>query len=168
MMRTAVSAKRCPECGKAAMLEALACPACGHRYRTRFAVPAMERTQAFDYRAGAAGRGASAARFVRLRTFLVAFAEHFRAGRSGRRPALARLECGQRWLLHQPRGSVPAPGSAVPTGGQAKHLYDAIRSAMSLYDLDQAAGGTGRVIRAATLICCCCLTIIRIKVFMFL
>ena len=30
------------------MLEALACPACGHRYRTRFAVPPIEQTQAFD------------------------------------------------------------------------------------------------------------------------
>lgn len=141
MTTAAVSAKRCPQCGKAAMLEALLCPACGHRYRTRFAAP--ERTQAFDLflvpPVTAKRRHVSPA----LRTFGLAFASSF---------ALVALAGGLLWAgldLRQPAPPRPhlATPAVVPAANRAGHLYGAIQLSMSLYDLAQAAGSTGQVRR---------------------
>ena len=128
------------------MLQALSCPACGHRFRTRFVEPPVEKTEAFTLmvtppvvlrpprRAGAA------------RTFRLAFVGSFLLvalvgglvclGWSIRQPAAA--------VLLRPAAS-PPPASASP----ALHLYQAIKPAMSLYDLDKTAGGMGRVVRAS-------------------
>lgn len=46
-------------------------------------------------------------------------------------------------LSHQ----TAAEASTLPPPVQAEHLYKGLRLAMSLYDVDQAAGGMGRVLR---------------------
>ena len=145
MTGPAVCAKRCPQCGKAALLEALLCPACGHRYRTRFAALA-ERTQAFDILlvppvTAARKRWVSPA----LRTFGLAFASSFLA---------VALVGGLLWTglaLRQPPPAKPRliAASALPAASRAERLYKAIGISMSLYDVAEAAGGTGRVVRGS-------------------
>lgn len=122
------------------MLDALLCPACGHQYRTRFAAP-LQRTQAFDILLVppvAVRRRISPA----LRTFGLAFASSFAvvalagcllwAGLNLRLPVLAK-----------PQGAA----SSLPEASRAERLYGAIGISMSLYDVAEAAGGTGRVVR---------------------
>ena len=126
------------------MLEALLCPACGHHYRTRFAAP-VERTQAFDILlvppVAARRRRVSPA----LRTFGLAFASSFAlvalsgallwAGLSLRQPILAKQQM--------------TASAALPAASRAERLYGAIGISMSLYELAEAAGGTGRVVRGS-------------------
>ena len=143
MTRPAVSAKRCPQCGKAAMLDALLCPACGHHYRTRFAAP-VERTQAFDILltppVAVRKRRVSPA----LRTFALAFTSSF---------ALVALAGVLLWAGLGLRQPVPAKpqlaASAPPAPSRAERLYRAIGISMSLYDVAEAAGSTGRVVRGS-------------------
>lgn len=122
------------------MLEVLACPACGHRYRTRFAVPAMERTQAFDIVLTPPVVLRPPAVSPALRSFALSFASSF---------GLVALIGGLLWL-GLGLGAAPArprPAAAAPQT-KAERLYGAIETAMSLYDVEQAAGGAGRVIRS--------------------
>ena len=140
MMKTAVSAKRCPECGKAALLEAPACPACGHRYRTRFAAPPVERTQAFDIMLVPPVVERPPRVSPAVRTFVLSFASSF---------GLVALVGGLLWLGWGLRAAPvkPRPAAAQPLT-KAERLYGAIGPGMSLYDVEQAAGGAGRVIRS--------------------
>lgn len=121
------------------MLEALACPACGHRYRTRFAVPPVERTQAFDILLVPPVLARPPRVSPALRTFVLSFASSF---------GLVALVGGLLWLGWGLRASPvrPRPG-AVQARTKAERLYGAIGTAMSLYDVEHAAGGAGRVIR---------------------
>lgn len=122
------------------MLEALACPACGHRYRTRFAVPPVERTQAFDILLVPPVTARPARVSPALRTFAVSFASSF---------GLVALVGGLLWLGWGLRASPVRPRpAAVQTRTKAERLYGAIGPGMSLYDVEQAAGGAGRVIRS--------------------
>lgn len=139
---SAVSAKRCPQCGKAAMLEASLCNACGHQYRTRFVAP-VGRTQAFDILlvppVAARKRRVSPA----LRTFGLAFVSSF---------LLVALGGSFLWAVLSLRQPIPVKPQtaalALPAASRAERLYGAIRTSMSLYDVAEAAGGTGRVVRA--------------------
>ena len=126
------------------MLEALLCPACGHHYRTRFAAP-VERTQAFDILlvppVAVRKRRVSPA----LRTFGLAFASSF---------ALVALSGALLWAglsLRQPILAKPrmTASAALPAASRAERLYGAIGISMSLYELAEAAGGTGRVVRGS-------------------
>lgn len=122
------------------MLEALACPACGHRYRTRFAVPPMERTQAFDIMLVPPVVARPPRVSPALRTFVLSFASSF---------GLVALVGGLLWLGWGLRASPAKPRpAAVQTRTKAERLYSAIGTAMSLYDVEQAAGGAGRVVRS--------------------
>lgn len=123
------------------MLEALACPACGHRYRTRFATPPVERTQAFDIMLAPPVVIRPPLVSPALRTFMLSFASSF---------GLVALAGGLLWLgwgLRAAPGK-PRPAPAVPSQTKAERLYGAIGPTMSLYDVEQAAGGAGRVIRS--------------------
>ena len=162
-MKTSVSAKRCPECGKVTMLHATECAACGHRFRTRFEAP-VERTEAFDalmlprppappaHPAAPRRRGLSAFAQAFLGSFcLVAIigmaawlALSFSQGAV--RPAPAVLAPAA-----APAASSPTPSSfsGTPRRGRAEYLYERIETGMSLYDVDQAAGGMGRVARSS-------------------
>ena len=124
------------------MLEALACPACGHRYRTRFAAPPVEQTQAFDIMLAPPVVMRRPLLSPALRTFALSFASSF---------GLVALAGGLLWLgwglRAAPARLRPAAASARPQA-KAEHLYGAIWPAMSLYDVEQAAGGTGRVVRS--------------------
>jgi len=144
MTGPAVCAKRCPQCGKAAMLEALHCAACGHRYRTRFAAP-LERTQAFDILLVPPVKARKRRVSPVVRTFGLAFASSF---------LLVALVGGLLWaglglrqsILAKPRTIAAA---ALPAASRAERLYGAIGISMSLYDVAEAAGGTGRVVRGS-------------------
>ena len=153
-MTTSVSAKQCPECGKATVLRAALCAACGHQFRTRFVEP-VNRTQAFEMvirpilpeRAPASARLFSPTvpvhRPAALRRFPVALLSSFLL------IALAGTLLWLAWDVNLP-SSRPALSAAAPTylpsSSQAEHLYQAIGIAMSLYDLDRTAGGTGRIL----------------------
>lgn len=149
-MMTSVSAKRCPECGKAAVLEAVVCPACGHGYRTRFAEPSLHRTEAFSLLLLPSAAPAVAVRRPRpARSFTLAFWSSFLL------VALAGALLWLGWSVWQwpplqasaPAASVSAPAvRLVSHSDPAEQLYKTIDLTMSLYQLDRAAGGTGRVI----------------------
>lgn len=123
------------------MLEALACPACGHRYRTRFAAPPVERTQAFDIMLVPPVTARPQRVSPALRTFALSFASSF---------GLVALVGGLLWLGWGLRAAPvrPRPAVLVQPQTQAQRLYGAIGTGMSLYDVEQAAGGAGRVIRS--------------------
>ncbi len=123
------------------MLQALACPTCGHRYRTRFAVPPVERTQAFDLIVVPPVATRPPRLSPALRTFALSFASSF--GLVALAGSLLWLGWGLRASPVQPQGT-PAPAVAAT---KAERLYGAIATAMSLYDVEQAAGGAGRVVR---------------------
>ena len=154
-MRTSVSAKRCPECGKVTGLHTGECGACGHRFRTRFAAPA-ERTEAFD--AVMLPRAVVPPPAPRRRAGVSPFVSAFLG--SFCLVATAGLAAWLAWGFSQ--RAVSAPGGAVsgaarpavytPGGrrsGRAEELYGRIGMAMSLYDVDQAAGGMGRLVRSS-------------------
>ncbi len=152
-MRTSVSAKRCPECGKVAALRARECPECGHEFRTRFAEPA-DRTEAFDASLLArspAGSGRSGRQRGRRApsSFAAAFLGAF---------CLAAAIGLGAWLaggFHPEFHSRPVPArprsvssAGIPRSGQAEALYERLAPLMSLHDVDRAAGGLGRVARS--------------------
>lgn len=125
------------------MLQALACPACGHRYRTRFAVPPMERTQSFDIILSPPVVMRPPLLSPALQTFAVSFAGSF---------GVVALAGGLLWLGW---GLAAAPVQPEPTAvltampTKAERVYRAMGAALSLYDVEQAAGGAGRVIRGS-------------------
>lgn len=130
------------------MLQAPSCLVCGHRFRTRFVEPPVEKTEAFMLRVAPTvlirppHRASGGARTFRL-AFLGSFL--FVALIGG-------LLC-LAWSMRQPADTafaVPAASASYPTPvSPAVHLYQAIKPMMSLYDLDKAAGGMGRVVRAS-------------------
>lgn len=125
------------------MLDALTCPACGHRYRTRFEVPAIQKTQAFDIVLRPPVLIRSPRVSPAVRTFVLAFASSF---------GLVALAGGLLWLgwgLHTAPAKPHLTAAAQLPMTKAERLYAAIDMAMSLYDLDQAAGRTGRIIRVS-------------------
>jgi hypothetical protein len=128
------------------MLQASSCSVCGHRFRTRFVEPPIERTEAFTLmavppvarplRRVRRSGGAGAFRLAFLSSFsLIALA--------------GGLIC-LGWSVRQPPVMARSRMSAPPLvqASQAVLLYQAIKPMMSLYDLDKAAGSTGRVIRS--------------------
>ena len=122
------------------MLQALVCPVCGHRYRTRFAVPPVERTQAFDILLAPPVVMRPPLLSPALRTFMVSFASSF---------GLVALAGGLLWLGWGLRAAPvqPHPASmSTVSATKAEQLYGAVGLAMSLYDVEQVAGGQGRVI----------------------
>jgi hypothetical protein len=147
-MRTAVSAKRCPECGKMAVLQAENCTGCGHQFRTQFDAPA-NRTQAFD--AVMLPRlpvlpVQPVRRAQPLKTFSAAFSVSF---------VLVIVVGIAAWFFWGTAPTVLSPvvppavyaSTRVPL--RAEDLYERITISMSLYDLDQAAGSTGRIIHTS-------------------
>lgn len=162
-MRTSVSAKRCPQCGKVTGLHTSECGGCGHQFRTRFEEPS-ERTEAFEAvrlpRPSAPGSPPPPLRRQGVSPFVMAFLGSFCL------VATAGLAAWLAWSLSLefvPRAAV-APGASsgasanapLPTsysggraGGRAEDLYERIEISMSLYDVDQAAGGMGRVARSS-------------------
>ena len=157
-MKASVSAKRCPECSKVTGLQATECSSCGHQFRTRFAEPS-NRTEAFD----ATMLPRPPASMIPLRTnpypvrspgkvstsfaFAVAFAASF---------CLVVVVGLAFWLIlglnRGPSAALPLANPATFAGaapaGRAVDLYERIGVSMSLYDLDQAAGGMGRIIHS--------------------
>ena len=149
-----MSGKQCPGCGAAARISAAFCADCGHRFRTRFVKPAAapppsagletDAVRTMMVSGGAAGslRPVRGRRVVR-RVFLGSL---FAAGLTG-----VLLWAG--WKAAGPaaphvavRSVRPLRAAAPVTAGQAEHLYGAIATAMSLYDLEETAGGQGRVV----------------------
>lgn len=125
------------------MLQAFSCPVCGHRFRTRFVEPPVEKTEAFTLMVTPPVVVRPSRPAGPARTFRLAFVGSF---------LLVALVGGLvclGWSIRQPavalRPAALSPASISP----ALHLYRAIKPAMSLYDLDKAAGGTGRVVRAS-------------------
>ncbi len=157
-MRTSVSAKRCPQCGKVTGLHAQECGACGHRFRTRFEEPA-DRTEAFDAHMLPRAPAAYPPPLRRRRgvsPFVLAFLGSFCL------VATVGLGAWLAWGFAQgssalPRVSARAAGSgSLPTAyaagrrtGRAEDLYERLDMAMSLYDVDQAAGGMGRLVHSS-------------------
>lgn len=159
-MKTSVSAKRCPQCGKVTGLHASECGACGHQFRTRFAEP-VERTQAFDAvmlpRPPASPAHPPLPRRRGVSPFVLAFLGSFCL------VAVVGLAAWLAWSFlpgSAPRSAAAAPGSSpgpsagaplassyagARRSGRAEYLYERIGISMSLYDVDQAAGGMGRV-----------------------
>lgn len=140
-----MSAKRCPECGKAAMLQALSCPVCGHQFRTRFVEPPIEKTEAFTLMVTPPVVLRPPRRAGSVRMFRLAFAGSF---------LLVALVGGLiclAWSVRQPAAALPLrPAALSPApSSPALRLYQAIKPAMSLYDLDKAAGRAGHVVRAS-------------------
>lgn len=172
----AVSAKRCPQCGKVVGLQASECPDCGHLFRTRFQDP-INRTQAFNAvllpqtnrpapslpvsappsasqmplrSSRPRSRRARRVRFSPLSaisTFGLAFLGSF--------SLVALLGIGA-WMLlglNKDTPTAPVKRAALTSetsglrSGDARDLYGQITLSMSLYDLQQLAGGLGRVIR---------------------
>ena len=131
------------------MLQASVCPVCGHRYRTHFVEPPVERTEAFTLMAVPP---VAAPRPPRLdgaaRTARLAFASSF---------LLVALAGGLLFFVWNMRQPAPQAASvqtrpADDLGAEdreAVRLFQTIGPMMSLYDLDKAAGGTGRVVRAS-------------------
>ena len=158
-MKGSVSAKRCPECAKVTGLQAMECSGCGHQFRTRFAEPS-NRTQAFD--ALMLPRPPATMIAPRLQSqpvrrpgavstqsaFTLAFAASF---------CLVAIVGLTLWLVlslnHGTAATLPLANPATFAGtapaGRAEDLYERIGVSMSLYDLDQAAGGMGRIIHTS-------------------
>jgi len=160
-MKTSVSAKRCPQCGKVTGLHVSECGACGHRFRTRFEEP-VERTEAFDAvmlpRPPAvhppAPRRQGASPFVLA--FLGSFCLVAVAGLAAWLAWSFSLGLGPRPLAatgSSAGSSARAPLASFDAGarsrGRAEDLYARIEISMSLYDVDQAAGGMGRLARSS-------------------
>ncbi len=126
------------------MLQALSCPVCGHRFRTRFVEPPVERTEAFTLMVAPPVVVRPSHRVGSARTFRLAFVGSF---------LLVALVGGLiclGWSIRQPAAlSLRPAASPSASTSPALHLYQAIKPAMSLYDLDKAAGGMGRVVRAS-------------------
>ena len=155
-MKTSVSAKRCPQCGKVTGLHAEECSACGHLFRTRF-VESADKTEAFDaVMLPRPPAHAPAPRPRRVSPFVLAFLGSF--------CLVATVGLGA-WLAWEftrgpdaaPRSSAGTSASApLPTAyadgrrsGRAEDLYERLEMAMSLYDVDQAAGGMGRLVHSS-------------------
>lgn len=158
---TSVSAKRCPACAKIVGLQAAECTECGHLFRTQFHEPS-DRTEAFDAVLLArpprppvrpVPAPVRADRHSAAATFGMAFLGSF--------SLIALLGLGA-WLAlgagpqagplgaHPPKTRPALAGHiAGARTGDAADLYGRIALSMSLYDLDQAAGGLGRVIHSA-------------------
>ena len=166
-MKTSVSAKRCPRCGKVTGLHTSECGACGHQFRTRFAEPA-ERTQAFDAvmlprppvppaPRRRPGRSPFVAAFFGAFCLVagIGLALWLAAGLEwGARPAptLGPASPGASARSSLPTsyaGSGPGSDTGRRPGGRAEDLYERISISMSLYDVDQAAGGMGRLVRSS-------------------
>lgn len=125
------------------MLQALSCPVCGHRFRTRFVEPPVEKTEAFTLMVTPPVVVRPPRRVGPVRAFRLAFLGSF---------LLVALVGGLVcliWSLRQPAAALPLRPAAAAPVSPALHLYRAIKPAMSLYDLDKAAGGPGRVVRAS-------------------
>lgn len=149
-MKTSVSAKRCPECGKVAALQALQCLDCGHQFRTRFQEP-ENRTQAFDaimlprppVLTPPARRAARpAAGFAFALAFLGSFCLVATIG----------ILAWFAWNVTQENARFHSPSvtyAGAPHIARAEDLYDRITLSMSLYDLDQTAGSLGRITRSS-------------------
>ena len=165
IMSTSVSAKRCPRCGKVTGLHTTECGSCGHRFRTRFAQP-TERTEAFDAvvlpRPPAANPPMHPSVYPPMPRrwtappFVMAFLGSFCL------VATVGIAAWIAWGFSQGPSPQPAPslhpsvsapaGGPLPAAysgarrtGRAEDLYERIGIAMSLYDVDQAAGGMGRL-----------------------
>jgi len=157
-MKASVSAKRCPECAKVTSLQAMECLNCGHQFRTRFAEP-TNRTEAFDAMMLPHPPAAAVPPRPQLypvrrprkasahSAFTLAFAASF---------CLVAVVGLVIWLMFSlDRGSAITL-SHIPSAtfagtlqtGRAEDLYERIGISMSLYDLDQAAGGMGRIIHS--------------------
>ena len=146
-MEMAVSAKRCPQCGKFSPMEASTCRSCGHHFQTHFDAaeppPGLDRTQAFD-----------AVLLPRLPVPAAAPAQRKRSS-----PvlwfsliALASILAWAVWMVSENAVFSPAPAyshTGAPAAKNAKDLYNHISISMSLYDLDETASGMGTVERAA-------------------
>ena len=132
------------------MLQASFCPICGHQYRTHFVEPPVERTEAFTLVAVPPVAPRPPRRSNAARTARLAFASSF---------LLVVLASGLLFLVWNLRQQPPAAQVAAARVRQtddleaedkeAVRLFQTIGPMMSLYDLDKAAGGTGRVIRAS-------------------
>lgn len=162
-MKTSVSAKRCPQCGKVTGLHASECSACGHRFRTRFEEP-VERTEAFDAvmlpRPPAPAGPPPMPRRPGLSPFVLAFLGSFCLVAVAGVAAWLALSLSLGLAPHPvaspgtpTNSSVSAPLASSLTGarrsGRAEDLYERIEISMSLYDVDQAAGGMGRLARSS-------------------
>ena len=129
-----------------ATLQAPECLDCGHQFRTRFAAP-EDRTQAFDAVLLPRPPEKLVAPVRRRQpsppAFLFAFVAAFCL------VAVLGTVVWLAWNFNQegrPTQARPAPPRAAPQIGQADDLYDRVQISMSLYDLDETAGGMGRVI----------------------
>ncbi len=156
----ALSAKRCPKCSKIVSLQAAECGECGHQFRTQFQ-DSMDRTQAFDAvlmprPPRVPVRPVPTPIPTRVRVHPSAFAT-FGLAFLGSFSLVALLGLGM-WLglgLGKPATLAPIKPAALAStspgirSGDARNLYDQIALAMSLFDLDQAAGGLGRVIHSS-------------------
>ena len=127
------------------MLQALSCPVCGHRYRTRFVEPPVEKTEAFTLMVTPPVAVRPPRRAASVRTFRLAFLGSFLVV-----ALVGGLVC-LGWSIRQPASALsPKPlASSSASVSPALHLYQAIKPAMSLYDLDKAAGGMGHVVHVA-------------------
>ncbi len=127
------------------MLQAFSCPACGHRFRTRFVEPPVEKTEAFTLMVVPPAASLRPRRAGAPWTFRLAFLGSFLF------VALAGGLFCLGWSIRQPSAAPPlrvaGSSSHLAPASPAVHLYQAINPAMSLYDLDKAAGGMGRIIR---------------------
>lgn len=155
----ALSAKRCPKCSKIVSLQETQCGQCGHQFRTKFQDP-MDRTQAFDavllpHAAHATVRPISTPVPMPVRIYPSALAT-FGLAFLGSFSLVALLGLGA-WLglgLGKPVALAPTKPAALAStssgvrSGDARDLYDQVALSMSLFDLDQVAGGLGRVIRS--------------------
>lgn len=166
----AISAKRCPQCSKIVRLSVSECPDCGHLFRTRFQDP-VNRTQAFDAvllprvtrpAPGSSVSGSSAGRsysrrFHRARSSSLSAISTFGLAFLGSFSLVALLGVGAWVMLGLGQNAPPPPVKrAALTSevrglrtGDARDLYGQIALSMSLYDLQQVAGGMGRVIRSS-------------------
>lgn len=174
---TAISAKRCPQCSKVVGLQASKCPDCGHLFRTRFQDP-VNRTQAFNavllapmdrpapeppvspppsaFRTPRRSPRTYSRRVRRVRSSPLSAISTFGLAFLGSFSLVALLGAGAWILLGLSKDDPPAPAKRVAltsqaTGlrsGDARDLYGQITLSMPLYDLQQVAGGLGRVIRS--------------------
>ncbi len=174
---TAISAKRCPQCSKVVGLQVPECPDCGHLFRTRFQDPA-NRTQAFSAvllspitspaprpavgppppasRRPSRPSRAYSRRVRRVRSSPLSAISTFGLAFLGSFSLVALLGAGAWMLLGLSKDSPAPPAKQAAltnqaTGlrsGDARDLYGQIMLSMPLYDLQQVAGGLGRVIRS--------------------